>query len=125
MTNVFETLAPTSRQAILRFVWREEKNASQIAGHMAAKLHITFGAVSQHLGVLREAGLIDQRKQGRERWYKANRPALGAIAQYLETQWFGSLLKLQAAAEKEEKLEQSREQEEKKWVKTPSKLKSR
>ena len=102
MVNVFETLAPLSRQAILRFVWREEKSAGQIANHLAAKLDITFGAVSQHLGVLREAGLVDQRKHGRERWYKANRAPLGAIAQYLEAQWFHSLMKLKAAAEKEE-----------------------
>jgi DNA-binding transcriptional ArsR family regulator len=114
VSNVFETLAPTSRQAILRFVWREEKNASQIAGHMATKLHITFGAVSQHLGVLREAGLIDLRKHGRERWYRANRPALGPIAQYLEAQWFGSLLKLKAAAEAEETLEQCKEKQRRK-----------
>jgi DNA-binding transcriptional ArsR family regulator len=103
VVNLFETLAPNSRQAILRLVWRDEKSAGQIATHMAAKHKITFGAVSQHLGVLREAGLIEQRKNGRERWYKANRQPLGAIARYLEQQWFGSLMKLKSAAEKEER----------------------
>jgi DNA-binding transcriptional ArsR family regulator len=100
--NVFETLAPPTRQVILRFVWTEERSAGHIATELAKKAHITFGAVSQHLSVLRQAGLIDQRKNGRERWYKANRAPLGPIAQYLESMWFGSLMKLKTAAEKEE-----------------------
>jgi DNA-binding transcriptional ArsR family regulator len=104
MENLFEILAPSSRQAILRMVWREEKNASQIAARMAAKSHITFGAVSQHLAILRQAGLIEQRKHGRERWYRANPKPLGAIAEYLESMWFSSLTRLKAAAEKEERV---------------------
>jgi DNA-binding transcriptional ArsR family regulator len=103
VTNLFEILAPPSRQAILRLIWMEEKNASQIAARMAAKSHITFGAVSQHLAILREAGLIEQRKHGRERWYRANQKPLGAIAEYLESMWFSRLTKLKAAAEKEER----------------------
>src|SRR5271168_1087153 len=103
MENLFEILAPPSRQAILRMIWTEGKNASQIAARMAAKSHITFGAVSQHLAILREAGLVEQRKHGRERWYRANAKPLGAIAEYLDSMWFSSVAKLKDAAETEER----------------------
>jgi DNA-binding transcriptional ArsR family regulator len=115
VTNLFEILAPPTRQAILRMVWIEEVNAGRIADQMASKFDVTFGAVSQHLAVLREAGLVAQRKQGRERWYRATREPLGPIAAYLESMWFGSLMKLKSAAEKEEQ----------KWQKKPSKFRSR
>jgi DNA-binding transcriptional ArsR family regulator len=112
---MFEILTPPSRRFILRLIWNEEKNASEIARRMALKFNITFGAVSQHLAILREAGLVDQRKHGRERWYRANPKPLGAIATYLESMWFANLTKLRAAAEREEQ----------KCLKKPSNSRSR
>lgn len=111
MPNVFEILAEPNRQAILRLVWNGEKSA----GEIARKFDITFGAVSQHLAVLRSAGFVDQRKQGRQRMYRANQRTLGPLAAYLESMWTRKLDKLKVVAEKEENLA---------W-KTPSKSRSR
>jgi DNA-binding transcriptional ArsR family regulator len=113
VSNLFEVLAEPNRQAILRLVWTEEKSA----GEIARTFDVTFGAVSQHLAVLRDARLIDQRKEGRRRLYRANRKTLGPIATYLETMWSQNLGKLKAAAEQEEKSIS--------WKKPRSKSKSR
>jgi DNA-binding transcriptional ArsR family regulator len=112
VANLFEILAEPNRQAILQIVWTEEKSAGQIAD----QFDVTFGAVSQHLAVLRDAGLIDQRKDGRQRLYKANRQKLGPIASYLESLWASNLNTLKAAAEREER--------NRRWKK-PSRSKSR
>src|SRR5690348_6026316 len=104
MPDVFEILAEPRRTAILRLVWTQEKSA----GEIAKQFEVTFGAVSQHLAILRGAGLIGHRKHGRQRFYKANREALGPIAQYLESIWAPRLAKLKAAAEREERWKKSK-----------------
>lgn len=88
-----------NRQKILQLVWNRE----QSAGDIAAQFDTTFGAVSQHLRVLRDHGLVDLRKEGRTHYYRANRAALGPLAQYLETLWWGHLTKLKALAEDAER----------------------
>jgi DNA-binding transcriptional ArsR family regulator len=60
---------------------------------------VTFGAVSQHLGVLRRAGLVSVRKDGTRRFYRADREALGPLAGWLEQMWAGELDRLAALAE--------------------------
>lgn len=80
-------IAEPRREQIVKLVWKSARTAGDIADH----LPVTFGAVSQHLRVLLEAGLIDVRRQGRERWYSANRAAFGAFAESLEQMWFGKL----------------------------------
>lgn len=60
---------------------------------------VTFGAVSQHLGVLRRAGLVDCRRDGRRRFYRARRQALGDLATWLEGMWARSLDQLTDLAE--------------------------
>lgn len=72
-----------NRQKILRLAWERELSAGQIA----AQFDSTFGAVSQHLRVLRENGFLDVRKSGRERYYRANKEALGGMAAALEQFW--------------------------------------
>jgi DNA-binding transcriptional ArsR family regulator len=99
LPDLLEIVAQPNRQAILRLVWSEEKSA----GEIAEKFEVTFGAISQHLAILRDAGVVTQRKQGRQRLYKANREALGPLAAYLESMWSNKLATLKAAAESEEK----------------------
>jgi DNA-binding transcriptional ArsR family regulator len=65
---------------------------------------VTFGAVSLQLRSLLDAGLLETRRQNRNRFYRANRAALGPAAQILEAMWDDALWKLKLAAE----LEQSR-----------------
>jgi DNA-binding transcriptional ArsR family regulator len=71
------------RREILRLVWDVERTA----GEIAARFNVTFGAVSQHLGILREAGLVVVRRDGTRRFYRANREALAAFGPLLERMW--------------------------------------
>lgn len=93
-----------NRQRILQLVWGQERSAGEIAG----EFEITFGAVSQHLRVLRENGLVDLRKEGRTHYYKANQENLGPLAPYLEALWWGHLSHLKVLAEDAELLSKPR-----------------
>ncbi|MBL8237594.1 MAG: winged helix-turn-helix transcriptional regulator [Bryobacterales bacterium] len=97
-------ISEPNRQRILQLVWREE----QSAGAIAAQFPITFGAVSQHLRLLRECGAVDLRIQGRTHFYKANRENLGPLAEYLESLWLGRLKTLKTLAEEAELLNKPR-----------------
>src|ERR1700741_627114 len=83
------------RREILRLVWDRERSAGEIADAMP----VTFGAVSQHLGVLREAGFVTLRRAGSHRFYRADRPPLGQLAEALEAMWSRWLDRLPAAVE--------------------------
>ena len=84
-------LASPRRLAILRTIWREERTAGAIHRAMS---DVTFGAVSQHLGALERDGLVRRRVDGRQRWYLAERPALGSVAALLEQMWDDALWRL-------------------------------
>jgi DNA-binding transcriptional ArsR family regulator len=98
---VLNAIASPRRQEILRLVWREEQTAGAI--HRAMP-DVTFGAISLQLKGLLETGLVEARTANRNRFYKANRDALGPMAEMLERMWDDALWKLKLAAE----LEQSR-----------------
>jgi DNA-binding transcriptional ArsR family regulator len=87
------------RQQILRLVWDRERPA----GDIAASFDLTFGAISQHLRVLHEAGLVSVRRDGRRRLYQARREHLGPLGAVLEDLWRSGLEELRALAEAEER----------------------
>jgi DNA-binding transcriptional ArsR family regulator len=93
--NAVKIIAEPRRQEILRLCWRTERTASDLAG----AFDITFGAVSQHLKVLRDADLVTVRRQGTHRYYRANRTTLGPLGTYLETMWAGQIDRLTSLAE--------------------------
>lgn len=70
-----QVIAEPTRRRILGLVWDRELSASEIA----ERFDSTFGAVSQHLAVLRDAQLVSQRRHGNRRFYRANREALEAM----------------------------------------------
>jgi DNA-binding transcriptional ArsR family regulator len=92
-------VAQPTRQTILRLVWGCERSA----GDIAARVDVTFGAVSQHLRLLTDAGLVERRKRGRHRLYRARREALGPLAATLEAMWSARLDRLKALAEAAER----------------------
>jgi len=100
MVSVWSALEAPRRRAILRLVLDVERSAGDIRARMP---DVTFGAVSQHLAVLRTAGLVQQRKDGRHRWYRARPEALAPLAKWLGEVWDGALPELQALAEAEER----------------------
>ncbi len=84
---------------ILRLVWSQER----CAGEIARCFRVTFGAISQHLGRLAEAGLLSRRRQGRSIFYLARREALGPLAAALEAMWKERLGALKTLAETEQR----------------------
>jgi len=92
-------LAAPRRREILRLVWHGERTAGDI--HRALG-DVTFGAVSQHLGVLVDAGLVGRRRDGRHRLYEARRASLGPFRAWLEATWDDALYRLKLRAELEE-----------------------
>jgi DNA-binding transcriptional ArsR family regulator len=94
--DLMRILATARRQELLRLCWREERSAGELA---RALPDVTFGAVSQHLARLTEAGLLTVRKDGRRRLYRARRDALGPLRRTLEAMWDDALWQLKLRAE--------------------------
>jgi DNA-binding transcriptional ArsR family regulator len=99
MTRVMAAIAAPRRREILRLVWRQERPAGEI--HQALG-DVTFGAVSQHLRVLEEAGLVARRGVGRQRLYLARPEAVGTLRPWLEAMWGDALYALKLKAELEQ-----------------------
>jgi DNA-binding transcriptional ArsR family regulator len=93
--DALQVVSEPRRREILRLVWSEELSAGEIAG----RFDVTFGAVSQHLGILRDAGFVQLRRDGNRRLYRANRDRLGPLAQALEAMWTDTLDRLADAVE--------------------------
>ena len=91
------------RRAILRLVWSRELSAGQIASHF----DVTWPAVSQNLKVLREAGLVRERRQGNRRLYRADRRALRPLEAILRQMWETDLDRLRILAEEETRVRRS------------------
>ena len=100
MERILRALDSPRRRSILRLVWDRERSAGDIHRRLG---DVTFGAVSQQLRVLAEAGLTEVRRDGRHRYYRARRDELGTLAAWLEAQWDDSLERLRGLAEDEEK----------------------
>ncbi len=96
--TVLAALASPRRQEILRLIWTQELTAGAI--HRAMP-DVTFGAVSLQLRSLTESGLADARAEGRHRFYRARREALGPLGRMLEQMWDDALWRLKLAAELE------------------------
>ncbi len=100
MDAALKALAEPRRREILRLVWTDELPAAQIAARFD---DVTRTAVSQHLGVLREARLVIERRDGTRRLYCANHAEMDRLRRYLDGYWTGSLQRLQSLAESAER----------------------
>jgi len=94
-----QLVAEPRRQEILRLVWWEELPV----GALVERLQISYGGVSQHLGLLRDAGFVTVRQDGKRRLYRADREGLGSLAPVLESFWSGQLDRLAELAERAER----------------------
>ena len=99
--RVFDALGSPRRREILRLVWDAEKSAGDIHRALPA---VSFGAVSQHLALLEEAGLVARRSEGRFRYYAARRRELGHLGRWLDEMWASALDELKRLAEAEERV---------------------
>jgi DNA-binding transcriptional ArsR family regulator len=94
-----KALAAQRRREILSLVRRDELRAGDIAAHF----EVTWPAVSQHLAVLKEAGLVDERRNGTQRLYRARPEGLADVKAFVEDFWDPRLEALKREAEREEK----------------------
>ena len=88
-------IAEPRRQRILRLVWDQERTAGDVAAHF----EISRPAVSKHLRILREAGLVEERPAGTRRLYRARQDRLAEVRAFLESFWDQSLDAVKDAAE--------------------------
>jgi DNA-binding transcriptional ArsR family regulator len=99
--EVFEALADPTRRRIVELLAEGERSAGELAG----EFRLTRPAVSKHLRVLREAGVVDVRGDAQRRIYRLEPEALGAAEEWLARHrgfWQRRLDALEAHIEKEE-----------------------
>src|SRR6059036_2312542 len=99
MEAALKAIAAPHRRRILRLVRNEELSAGEIAAHF----DVTRPAVSQHLSVLKEAGLVDERRNGTRRLYRARPEGLAELKAFLDEFWGDRLETLKREAEREER----------------------
>jgi DNA-binding transcriptional ArsR family regulator len=88
-------IADPIRRRVLELVRDDELPA----GRLAAEFAVSRPAVSRHLRVLREAGLVRERRAGRLRLYRADPAPLAELRGWLDGYWAGRLEALKAIAE--------------------------
>lgn len=93
-----KAIAEPRRRQILRLVWDAERSVGDIASHF----DVSRPAISQHLTVLRTAGLVTERREGSKHLYRTNRDALAELQSSLEAFWDGTLATLKEEVEAEE-----------------------
>jgi DNA-binding transcriptional ArsR family regulator len=85
--EALKAIAEPRRRAILRLVADDEL----AAGEIAAAFDVTRTAVSQHLTVLKNAGLLTERRDGTRRLYRARPEGLAGLRAFLDDMWASSL----------------------------------
>src|SRR6478736_4455892 len=96
--QALQALGDPTRRSVLE----ELRDGPRAVGEIAARLPVSRPAVSQHLRVLKEAGLVTERQNGTRRLYRVEPDGLAELREYLEGFWEEALANFKAAAEKEE-----------------------
>jgi DNA-binding transcriptional ArsR family regulator len=99
MEAAIRAIAEPRRRDILRLVWDSELPAGEIASHF----EVSRPAISQHLRVLRQAGLVAERRVGTRRLYRARPETLAELRRFLEGFWDEGLDRLRRAVEADER----------------------
>jgi DNA-binding transcriptional ArsR family regulator len=95
MHDGFTALADPTRRAIFERLAERPR----AVGELAQAFPVSRPAVSQHLKVLKEAGLVSDRPEGNRRIYQVNPDGVGALRAYLDQFWLQSLAAFKAAVE--------------------------
>jgi DNA-binding transcriptional ArsR family regulator len=91
-------VAEPRRREILSLVRDEELSAGEIASNFT----VSRPAISQHIAVLREAGLVSERRDGTRRLYRARPEGMAELCDFLNRFWINRLERLRLAAELEQ-----------------------
>ena len=106
MDAALKAIADPRRRQILELVRHGELRAGQIAEHF----EVTRPAISQHLGVLKQAGLVSERRNGTRRLYLARPEGLRELQAFLDGFWDERLEALRREAERKEVAKHGRSQ---------------
>jgi len=104
MVDPLQALSSPRRREILRLVWSSERSA----GEIARAFEVSWPAISQNLRVLKDAGLVKERRSGTSRFYRADRVALRPLESYLRAMWARKIDRLRLLAEAEERKQSQR-----------------
>ena len=96
--QALQALGDPTRRSVLE----QLRAGPQAVGEIAARLPVSRPAVSQHLRVLKEAGLVTERQNGTRRLYRVDPDGLAGLREYLEGFWEEALASFKAAAETDE-----------------------
>jgi DNA-binding transcriptional ArsR family regulator len=99
MEAALKAIAEPNRRRILTLVRNKELTAGEIASHF----EVSRPAVSQHLTVLKEAGLVHERRNGTRRLYSVRPEGFNEVKTFLEGFWDDKLEALKREAEQEER----------------------
>ena len=94
--NGFSALADPTRRAIFERLAR----GPRAVGELASEFPVSRPAVSQHLRVLKDAGLVADRRDGNRRLYRVDPRGVEAMRAYLDSFWSDALAAFQRAAER-------------------------
>jgi DNA-binding transcriptional ArsR family regulator len=97
--EVFDAIAQPTRRQIVRMLATGELSAGEVATHFK----VTQPAISQHLRVLREAGVVSERRAGTRRLYRVRAEGLADLHDFLAEVMPSRLELLKRAAEEEER----------------------
>jgi DNA-binding transcriptional ArsR family regulator len=104
MEAALKAIAEPRRRQILELVADRELSA----GEIAARFDVTRPAISQHLTVLKGAGLVSERREGTKRMYRARPEGLEEVRGFLELFWANQLGRLKLAAEQAQREQRKR-----------------
>ncbi len=103
MEAALKAMSDPTRREILRLVQNEEMPA----GAIASNFPVSRPAISQHVAVLKTAGLIDERRSGVKRLYRTRVAGMAELKAFLEMFWDVRLERLKAAVEAENEIEET------------------
>lgn len=95
--DVLQVIAEPRRREILRLVRDEELTV----GDITSRFDLTGPAISQHLRVLKEAGLLAERREGTRRFYRARPEGFAELADFVGEFWDARLPRLKKHAERD------------------------
>ena len=105
MEAALRAIAEPRRRDILRLVVNNERSAGEIASHF----DVTRPAISQHLTVLKDAGLLAERRDGTRRLYRARPEGLVEVRAFLDEFWGEGLERLKTVAEQDQRRRDARD----------------
>jgi len=97
MQTAIQAISEPRRREILEMI----RDRELAAGEIASGFDVTRTAISQHLTILKNAGLVSERRQGTRRLYRARPEGLAELQAYLDGFWEERLQRLKSEAEEE------------------------